>query len=128
MGNIRQIEVLPETALTVSGGATPAVTTAEQRIGGHSFGDSVGLVLVNSGPSTGLSVTFQRGYLITGKDESVQWITPALAITNLTSQNIPSGAVYGSQALNVCDYIRFIATNEDAINTATVRLIMFIQV
>lgn len=131
--NTRQIEIIPSTALTVSGGATPSVTSEAQDVSNADFtSGGIGLILVNSGISTSLTVTYQVGYKIPMQDASIVWVggTTFTAISALTTVNVPGDAKYGlvTEIKNPCVYVRFKVANADAAKTATVRLIMMKQI
>lgn len=116
------------TVLTASGGATPAVTGNPIPIG--SSGDGMSLFLSNSGASTSLSVTYQIGFFNQAaqmdKLDNLTWCTPddsGVMGSALTAIDINASYAHGSTGgLAPGKYYRFIVTNNDAVNGATVSL------
>ena len=130
--HITEVEVIQATDLTVSAGATPSVTSKPQTLANADMTTAPGLILINSGASTSLTVTYQIGYKIPLKDAAVVWVggTTFTALAQLTTVNCPGDAKYGvcAEISTPCNYVRFKVTNADAGNTATVRLILLKQV
>jgi len=128
--SISQRDLIPsDTVLTKSSGATPSVTGPAIKMG--SVVSPLGLFLVNEGDSTSLSVTYQVGYIDKASlghevsDPDVSWLTPADggAVTDMTTVDINSSAKHASLAgLSCCKFYRFIVTNADTVNGATVSL------
>ena len=133
MARVFQSEAFaPNTALTVSGGATPAVTGQWIDVGQSS--GNISLVLENSLTSQDLSVTYQLGY-IKRADEKVGTVTPITPadggiVTDLTNANIPAGAQHGTISVATGMKYRFTVTNNDAVGgrTAGVTLYVLYQV
>lgn len=137
MRDIQQWDAVKQTALTASGGATPAVTGKASNFG--EVDSNFSLVLVNDGLADDLTVTYQLGYMADGVDENMAekdpdtyltWITPTDggAITALTSKDLAGSHLHASLTLAVCKYYRFIITNADAVNATTgVKLIIIAQ-
>ena len=111
-------------ALTVSGGATPSATTTKVNL--EESQGLISLFLQNTGTSTSLTVTYQIGIdtLGYGDSDDFLWMTPADggAITDMTTVNIASSYVHASLSLAMGKYYRFVVTNVDGANTATVNL------
>ena len=127
-----QVEAFaPLTALTVSGGATPAVTGQWIDLG-RSDGN-ISLFLQNAGTSQSLTVTYQFGYITRAneKDRVITAETPegGGGIVNLTTVNIATGSIHEAITVDPTMHIRFICTNADAVGgrTATVSLYVVYQ-
>lgn len=137
MRDIQQWDAVKKTTLTVSGGATPAVTG--EYCDFAEVDSNFSLVLVNAGASTSLSVTYQLGYLADGVTEHqaksdpatyITWMTPADggAVAGMTAVNIAGSSVHVSLTLAVAKFYRYTITNNDAVNGAdTVKLIKIAQ-
>jgi hypothetical protein len=130
MNRMNQVEgFAPLTALTASGGATPSVTGQAVDIG-KSDGN-ISLFLINAGDSTSLTVTYQFGYITRAneKTRTITWITPegGGGIVNLTTVDIHGSSKHEAISVDPTMYIRFICTNNDAVNAATMSLYVVFQ-
>lgn len=131
MYQVMQAELItPDTALTISGGATPAVTGGYLLV--SDMVSPMSLFLVNDGASTDLTVTYQIGFIDSGDcptTPTITWVTPADGgtVTDLTNVNIATSKKHASISLACAKYYRFIVTNADAGNIATVCLYGVLQ-
>ena len=128
---IQDDAIIPDSDLTVSGGATPAVTGRVVHVG--DVVSPFSLFLKNEGNSTSLTVTYQIGFVDEadkGSDPTITWVTPADggAIDDFAAVDINNNQKHASINLAVSEYYRFIVTNNDGGNTAKVSLYLVRQV
>lgn len=115
-----RVKTIDESAVTVSGGATP---TATGILNGKHLAGPISLFLLGSA-STDVTVTYEIGEK-KPDETSYTYVTPADggAITDLTNSDLSGGDwIHGSMSLPVGKKFKFTITNNDAVNADTVSL------
>lgn len=111
------VDILTGAALTVSGGATPSITTAPKNVGGL---DRLYVFVANGGASTNCTIT------IKGKPTADSTMESALAVFTLGATGT-ADAKAGRYIEQFPTFVYAVASNADPANTAsaTVTLNMF---